>query len=46
MRVFRQPEPGDWDSVFGKVASELGRAVAMKKTGLWPTAQRALAKAA
>jgi hypothetical protein len=32
MRLFRQPEPGDWDSVFTEVADELRKAVAAKTT--------------
>jgi len=35
MRLFRQPELGDWDSVFEKVAVELEKAVALKKSGTW-----------
>ena len=35
MRLFRQTEPGDWDSVFKKAAVELGKAVALKKSGKW-----------
>ena len=36
MRLFRQPEPGDWDNVFERVAVELEKAVALKKSGKWP----------
>jgi hypothetical protein len=46
MRLFRQPEPSDWDSVFDKVASELKRAVAMKQAGLWPTCSVPMRKSA
>lgn len=35
MRLIRQNIPGDWDSVFERVAVELEKAVIMKKTGLW-----------
>ena len=35
MRLIRQPEPGDWDSVFKKVAVELEKAVTLKKAGKW-----------
>jgi hypothetical protein len=36
MRLFRQPQPGDWDSVFKKAATELKKAVHLKKSGMWP----------
>ena len=46
MRLFRQNEPGNWDSVFKKVAAELEKAVIMKKTGIWekPIRQTSLEK--
>jgi tetratricopeptide (TPR) repeat protein len=35
VRFFRQPDPGNWDAVFEKVAEELKKAVALKKAGKW-----------
>lgn len=35
VRLMRQPEPGNWDKVFARVAVGLEKAVAMKKAGLW-----------
>ena len=31
MRLFRQQQPGDWDSVFKKVTAELQKAIALKR---------------
>lgn len=36
MRLFRQSKPGDWDSAFDKVVTELTKAVDLKKLGKWP----------
>ena len=36
MRLFRQPRPADWDSVFARVTEELRRAVELKREGRWP----------
>jgi tetratricopeptide (TPR) repeat protein len=40
MRLFRQPQPGDWDSVFAQVANELSRQREMLQALRWsnPTA--------
>ncbi len=35
MRLFRQPQAGDWDGAFKKVAVELEKAIALKKAGQW-----------
>lgn len=35
MRLMRQKEPGNWEDVFAKVATELEKAVLMKKAGIW-----------
>ncbi len=35
MRLFRQTEPGNWDTVFQNVTAELRKAVAMKQAGQW-----------
>ncbi len=36
MRLFRQPKPSDWDSVFERVTEELKQAVEAKREGRWP----------
>lgn len=41
MRLYRQPEPGDWDPVFERVKGDLSKAVAAKRAGQWPPASAA-----
>ncbi len=36
MRLFRQPRPADWDSVFAVLRNELTKAVEAKRDGRWP----------
>ena len=36
MRLYRQPRPGDWDTVFQQVVDALAEAVQAKKDGRWP----------
>lgn len=36
MRLIRQPRPGDWDSVFERVAEDLAQAAEAKRAGRWP----------
>ena len=36
MRIFRQPEPSNWDPVFAEVKQALVEAVELKKAGAWP----------
>ena len=36
MRIFRQPEPSNWDPVFEQVEAALREAVEAKKAGNWP----------
>ncbi len=36
MRLYRQPRPGDWDTVFQQVVDALAKAVQAKKDGRWP----------
>jgi tetratricopeptide (TPR) repeat protein len=39
MRLFRQPRPGDWDSVFAQVVKELARQREMLPAVRWDTSQ-------
>ena len=44
MRLIRQTEPGNWDTVFAKVAVELEKAVTMKAAGQWNKPHRRMDK--
>ena len=39
MRLFRQREPGDWDSVLTRLSAELKRVLAGERERLWPRPQ-------
>jgi hypothetical protein len=40
MRLIRQTQPGNWETVFAKVAVELEKAVTMKAAGQWKKPSR------